>query len=140
MTRISRLAVLALGAALLLTPVARAGETEKEPFGRLSVDEVSSLISAKGASIFDNNGKARFEKGHVPTAVWVSPSAINASVLPSDKDRKLVFYCGNEQCGACHQGAKAAIGLGYKNVFIMPAGIAGWEKAGKTTEKVTEKS
>ena len=25
--------------------------------------------------------------------------------------------------------------LGYKNVFIMPAGIMGWEKAGKPIEK-----
>jgi rhodanese-related sulfurtransferase len=25
--------------------------------------------------------------------------------------------------------------LGYKNVFIMPAGISGWEKAGLPVEK-----
>jgi rhodanese-related sulfurtransferase len=36
---------------------------------------------------------------------------------------------------ACHQGARAALTYGYKNVFIMPAGISGWEKAGKPVEK-----
>jgi rhodanese-related sulfurtransferase len=36
---------------------------------------------------------------------------------------------------ACHQAARAAVQLGYKNVFIMPAGIAGWEKAKKPVEK-----
>jgi rhodanese-related sulfurtransferase len=28
-----------------------------------------------------------------------------------------------------------ALKLGYKNVFIMPEGIAGWEKAGLPVEK-----
>ena len=36
---------------------------------------------------------------------------------------------------ACHQAARAAVALGYKNVFVMPAGSQGWEKAGKPVEK-----
>jgi rhodanese-related sulfurtransferase len=35
---------------------------------------------------------------------------------------------------ACHQAARAAVSLGYKNVFIMPDGIQGWKKAGKEVE------
>jgi hypothetical protein len=29
----------------------------------------------------------------------------------------------------------SAVRLGYSKVFILPAGIAGWEKAGKPVEK-----
>jgi rhodanese-related sulfurtransferase len=29
----------------------------------------------------------------------------------------------------------SALRLGYKNVYILPAGIMGWEKAGKAVEK-----
>ena len=29
----------------------------------------------------------------------------------------------------------SALKLGYKNVFVMPAGIQGWKKAGKPVEK-----
>jgi rhodanese-related sulfurtransferase len=29
----------------------------------------------------------------------------------------------------------SALQLGYKNVFIMPAGVGGWKKAGKPLEK-----
>jgi len=36
---------------------------------------------------------------------------------------------------ACHQAARAAVNFGYKNVYIMSAGIQGWEKAGKPVEK-----
>lgn len=113
---------------------------EKEPFGRLTVDEVEKLIKAKSIAVFDNNSKERYEKGHVPTATWVSIADFDAKVLPADKDAKLVFYCGNEKCMACHAGAKKALEAGYKNVFIMPAGIAGWEKANKPVETTSRKS
>jgi rhodanese-related sulfurtransferase len=36
---------------------------------------------------------------------------------------------------ACHQAARAAVTLGYQNVYIMSAGIQGWQKAGKPAEK-----
>ncbi len=36
---------------------------------------------------------------------------------------------------ACHQAAREAVKLGYKNVFVMSAGFQGWEKAGKPVEK-----
>jgi rhodanese-related sulfurtransferase len=36
---------------------------------------------------------------------------------------------------ACHSGAGSAAKLGYKNVFVLPAGIMGWEKAGKPVER-----
>lgn len=144
MQRFARMFALA-GLVSLASPVAMAAEAAKaevkqEQFGRLSVDEVEKLIKAKEISVFDNNSKERYEKSHVPTAVWVSVAAFDAKVLPADKERKLVFYCGNEKCMACHSGAKQAIAAGYKNVFIMPAGIAGWEKANKAVEKGTTKS
>lgn len=116
-----------------------AAEAKAEAFGRLTVDEVQAKIADAKAGklslyIYDNNGKERFDKGHVPGAKWAKPDTINASTLPADKSATLVFYCGNEQCMACHEGATAAIKAGYKNVYIMPGGIAGWEKAQKPTE------
>ena len=36
---------------------------------------------------------------------------------------------------ACHQAARAAVSLGYKNVFVMPEGSEGWEKSGRKMEK-----
>ena len=36
---------------------------------------------------------------------------------------------------ACHEAARAAVSYGYKNVYIMSAGIQGWQKAGKPVEK-----
>jgi rhodanese-related sulfurtransferase len=36
---------------------------------------------------------------------------------------------------ACHQAARAAVSNGYKNVFIMPDGIQGWQKSGKQVQR-----
>ena len=36
---------------------------------------------------------------------------------------------------ASHVGAGRAKKLGYTNVYLMPAGIVGWTKAGKAVEK-----
>ncbi len=35
----------------------------------------------------------------------------------------------------CHEAARRAADLGYREVFIMPSGIIGWVKAGKPTIK-----
>ena len=35
----------------------------------------------------------------------------------------------------CHKAARRAAKLGYKDLYIMPAGIVGWNKAGKPVVK-----
>ena len=82
-------------AALLSGAAARA--TDKEEFGTLTVDQVAEHVAKGDASIFDNNDKDTWQKGHVPTAKWVDFKNVQASDLPQDKDRTLVFYCANEK-------------------------------------------
>ena len=36
---------------------------------------------------------------------------------------------------ASHEAARRAVELGWKNVYVMPAGIDGWKSAGQPTEK-----
>lgn len=67
-----------------------------EQFGSLSVDEVAKLVQSGTASIFDNNSHERWQKSHVPGAKWVAFNKVQASDLPADKSRQLVFYCANE--------------------------------------------
>ncbi len=109
--------------------------SETDAFGKMTLQQVDGKLHDKNFYVFDNNTPDRYAEGHVPGAKWVDPSALAATDLPADKSATLVFYCANTHCGACHQGARAAIKLGYKNVFIMPEGIAGWEKAKLPTEK-----
>jgi hypothetical protein len=44
-------------------------------------------------------------------------------------DATLVFYCSGQLTAATRRRAP---GLGYENAFVMPDGIAGWEKPNPT--------
>ena len=77
------------------------GEAHAEAFARLTVEELDAKMAEAKAGklalhIFDNNKKARFEKGHIPGAKWVDPDTLKAGDLPSDKEATLVFYCAND--------------------------------------------
>jgi len=56
--------------------------------------------------------------------------------LPSDKSRKIIFYCLGEKCTASWRAAEKAVELGYTNVFTFRAGLPAWEAAGYPTESV----
>jgi rhodanese-related sulfurtransferase len=86
--------LIAAGIALLACS-ARANEAKAEGFGELTVDQVADLVAKHDADVFDNNGRDDYQKGHVPTAKWVSFKVVKESDLPKDRSRKLVFYCAN---------------------------------------------
>ena len=51
--------------------------------------------------------------------------------LPSDKGRRLVFYCHSEMCGAAGDAARVARDAGYRDIWVMAPGIRGWADAGR---------
>ena len=96
--------------------------------------DVLRAASPRSTFVFDANGADKYKAGHIPGAVWVAHDGVKAEVLPADKAANLVFYCFNPQCSASHQAADSARALGYTNVFVLPEGIDGWQKAGRATE------
>lgn len=104
----------------------------------ISVDELAKQIAANTSQAVDANGDmTRKRMGTIPGAVLLSDyEAFAIGELPADKSSGLVFYCANEYCGASHSAAKRARFAGYTNVKVLPAGIAGWVKAGNVTTKL----
>jgi len=86
-----------LAVAAILLAGGRLMANDNEGFSSLTVDQVAAHLAKGDASIFDNNPKDMWQKGHVPTAKWVDFKDVKASDLPQDKDRTLVFYCANEK-------------------------------------------
>jgi len=106
------------------------GTVEMQP------EELSALI-AKGdpASYFlvDSRPAARFAEGSIPTAVSIPVPVMQkegAKLLPADKNKLLVFFCGGVTCGMSTKDAGMAVKLGYTNVHVMLKGVPGWKKAG----------
>jgi len=69
---------------------------EKEPFKRMTVDEVAAALGSKAAHVYDGNNEKTYRKGHVPGAVNLYSRDIQPGVLPADQTTALIFYCQNE--------------------------------------------
>jgi hypothetical protein len=88
--------------ALALMPALRADSKgtatsdEKEPFKRLTVDEVQKRLQDPNVHIYDGNRRETYETNHVPGAVLLYSKDIKEGVLPAKKDTPLIFYCHNE--------------------------------------------
>jgi rhodanese-related sulfurtransferase len=59
----------------------------------LSVDEVAARLGQPGFFVFDNNGRGRWSRGHVPGAKNLNAYDYDRSELPADLGATLVFYC-----------------------------------------------
>jgi len=85
---------------LLLAPLALAllpglaPAASDEPYGSLTPDQVEKLLGTPGVVILDANVPEIWAKNRVPGAIHIADKHL-ASVLPSDKGTRLVFYCTN---------------------------------------------
>jgi hypothetical protein len=59
----------------------------------LTVAEVAARLGEPGFHVFDNNGRGRWKRSHVPGATQLNAYQIQATDLPTDKAATLVFYC-----------------------------------------------
>jgi len=64
----------------------------------------------------------------------VDHAALAPGKLLRDPTRPVVFYCFNGQGSASHVAAESAVAMGFSNVSVMGAGIAGWTAAGQPVE------
>ncbi|HUH05293.1 MAG TPA: rhodanese-like domain-containing protein [Kofleriaceae bacterium] len=118
---------------------APAPEQAVEPtgeIGKVSPEELKAWIAANEVAVLDSNGDStRKEHGKIPSATLLSSyTDYDLAELPAEKDKKLVFYCSNTQCGASKKSAGKALAAGYTDVNILPAGVIGWKQAGLETE------
>jgi rhodanese-related sulfurtransferase len=129
------LSLLAFGCNASKRQTAPAIEAEHAAIKTVTISEVASFVQAHSAVIVDANGeKTRREQGVIPSAVLLTDHEnYSLSELPPAKLTKLVFYCGNLQCGASHVGAARAVAAGYSDVNVLPDGIAGWKQSGQPT-------
>ena len=106
----------------------------------ISVDEGKKLADDKSAQFFDTRNLVNFGKGHVPGAKAVSykeksdfkpdfdvsVDSFEVDKLPADKAAKIVIYSDGPAGWKSYKAAVLAIKAGYKNVFWMREGFAGW--------------
>jgi rhodanese-related sulfurtransferase len=100
----------------------------------ISPAELHQRIQSEPLTAIDVNSRQSWLTAHVPGAMNLDPVGYRDSELPANKDSVLVFYCSNFLCRKAPNAALRATRMGYSNVHVMSAGIAGWLDASLPTE------
>jgi rhodanese-related sulfurtransferase len=90
--------------------------------------ELHERLGEGAPTVFDLNARPSWLRARVPGALNLAPD-FDAALLPADRAAPLVFYCSNPLCRKAPNAARRAGKLGYTDVRVMSAGIAGWQGA-----------
>ncbi|MGF7184150.1 rhodanese-related sulfurtransferase [Desulfitispora alkaliphila] len=82
--------------------------------------------------LIDSRPQARFNESHINGSINIPDGQFHdlAHLLPEDKDKMLIFYCGGWHCPLSPASANKALELGYTNVHVYQEGTDAWEAAG----------
>ena len=97
------------------------------------VKEYAQIPPRKDVVIIDSRPAARrYDVGHIPSAINIPDTQFDKfkNLLPEDKAKLLVFYCGGLDCMLSHDSAKKAEALGYTNIKVYAEGEPEWVKQG----------
>ena len=78
-----------------------------------------------------------FDEYHLPGAVNIPGNELRDEIedLVSDKDAKIVVYCGSPSCTASDRAAELLESMGYNNVFDYRGGKEHWKEGGLPIER-----
>lgn len=115
---------------------------EKGKYKLISTEELKKWIDEKQDFILiDTMPKDSYEKQKIPTAVNAELPVKMEDVTPeqkaefikqlgTDKNKKIVIYCGFVGCARSDVGALIAKEEGFSEVYRQPGGIIAWQDAG----------
>lgn len=87
----------------------------------------------KDVVIIDSRPAARrYDVGHLPGAINIPDTQFDKfkHLLPDDKAKLLIFYCGGLDCMLSHDSAKKAEAMGHTNIKVYAEGEPEWVKRG----------
>lgn len=118
-------------------PAADAPITPKEGWytkiiGLDAFSEYAVIPTRDDVTIIDSRPARKYDAGHVPGAINIPDTLFDrkADLLPEDKGRLLIFYCGGVECPLSHKSAFKAETLGHTNIKVFAEGDPAWMEAG----------
>ncbi len=81
--------------------------------------------------LVDSRPPARFKEAHINGSINIPDAQFDqyAHLLPADKNKMIIFYCGGLHCHLSPSSANKAIALGYTNVHVYQEGTDFWTEA-----------
>ncbi|MGI6295225.1 MAG: rhodanese-like domain-containing protein [Armatimonadota bacterium] len=104
-----------------------------------TLTDAKATFDQKSAVFVDARYKDDYDLEHVQGAISLFVEDMDKlydDALGSvPKDKTLITYCSDPQCGLAVKLADALVARGYTRVFIMLDGMLGWKEAGYPTSK-----
>jgi rhodanese-related sulfurtransferase len=97
------------------------------------IKEYAQIPPRKDVTIIDSRPAARrYDVGHIPSAINIPDTQFDKykNLLPEDRNKLLIFYCGGLECMLSHDSARKAEALGYTNIKVYAEGEPEWVKQG----------
>ncbi|HME40337.1 MAG TPA: rhodanese-like domain-containing protein [Steroidobacteraceae bacterium] len=94
----------------------------------LDAGEVARLLKAGKLLLIDVREPAEYAAERIPGALLYPLSTFDASVLPDDGARQVVFHCGSGKRSLI--AAQRRIAAGQASAAHMAGGVAAWKAAG----------
>ncbi len=114
-------------AALLLTGCAQPeGNTQEAAYMNITAEEAKQLMDSEtGYIILDVRTQEEFDQGHIPGAILIPNTEIEARALEelTDRDQLILVYCRSGR--RSKQAAEILAALGYTNIREF-GGIIDW--------------
>ena len=98
------------------------------PIETLEASEVSQLLHAGKILLIDVREPSAYASERIAGALLYPLSTFNASLLPDDGPRRVVFHCGSGKRSLT--AAERRLGAGQQHAAHMGGGIAAWKAAG----------
>ena len=98
------------------------------PVETLEASEVSQLLQASKILLIDVREPSEYALERIAGALLFPLSTFDASMLPEDGRRRVVFHCGSGKRSLT--AAERRLGAGQKHAAHMGGGIAAWKSAG----------
>jgi thiosulfate sulfurtransferase len=93
-------------------------------FDCISVEETKKLLENDDVTVIDIRDINSFSKGHINNAIHIDDININNFLSGKDKNETIIIYCYH---GISSKSAANFFSQnGFKNVFSMNDGYAGW--------------
>jgi rhodanese-related sulfurtransferase len=82
--------------------------------------------------LIDSRPAGRYNEAHINGAINIPDANFDKlkHLLPQDKNKMLIFYCGGLECPLSGDSARKAKALGYTNVYVYQEGTPFWAEAG----------
>ncbi len=117
-----------VGAAQAANP----GCADDARYPEISYKDLKAGINDGSLFVVDVNSNDSYKETHIGSAIHFATNEKNFNtMLPKNKDAKIVAYCGGVSCTAWKKAAMKACEAGYTHVFHFKEGISGWKKLEK---------